>query len=444
MTSPSQANESAVSPRRADRLKLTDTTIADLQCPPGRKDVLVFDANEPGFGVRVTTDGKRVMLFQYRAGTAVRRYRIGVWGQGDLTAAKARREAEKLRGRVHAGEDPVAARKDSRTATVAAEKAERAAATVEAFTFGKLVDGWESKGLAHRRPSYAQDATTRLRTYFAAWSNLPAADITRADALKVLDQVEKARGVISARRGLAYGRAAYGWAEKRDLVAGNPFRGIAAPGKETARERVLTAAELQAIWQAACAMEGAAGAYVRVLLLTLQRREEVAGMKWTELAADRSTWTIPAERAKNGKAHLVHLSDPARAALAGLPRVKGNPYVFAGRRSAHIGGFSHIKDELLRVMAGAPPVQRGRRRAAKPDSVASSWRFHDFRRTGVTMLANMGVAPHVADKLLNHITGSIQGVAAVYQRAEFLAERKAALEAWAGFICGEGKTPTLA
>ena len=261
-----------MSPRQPSRVKLTDASLAGMSCPEGRKDALVFDAIEPGFGVRLTADGKRVMLFQYRAGDAVRRYRIGVWGQGGLTAAKARKEAERLRGLVHSGQDPAAERKATRAATLATERAGRAAAAVEAFTFGKLVDAWETKGLAHRRESYAADATTRLRAYFATWLERPASAITRADALAVLDQVEKGRGIISARRGLAYGRAAYGWAVKRDLVEGNPFQKIAAPGKETARERVLTEEELRAIWRAASAMAGIAGVYVRVLLLTLQRR----------------------------------------------------------------------------------------------------------------------------------------------------------------------------
>ena len=397
--------------------------------------MLLFDASEPGFGVRVTSDGTRVFLFQYRVGATVRRHRIGVWGEGRLTAAKARKEAERLRGQVHEGRDPVAARRVAEAQAVAEDKLARERASVDAFTFGRLVDGWETKGLAHRRPSYVKDATARLRLYFAAWLKRPAAGITKAEAISVIDQVERERGTTSARRALAYARAAYGWALKRNMLADNPFAGLAAPGKENTRERVLTREELGAIWQATGAMGGTAGAYLRCLLLTLQRREEVAGMRWEEVAADRTTWTVPAERAKNGKAHLVHLSEPVRQALAKVHQHKGNLHVFAGRGKGSVGGFSHMKDEVLRVIAGAEPIQPGKRRATKPKlEAAADWRLHDFRRTGVTALADMGIAPHVADRLLNHITGSIQGVAAVYQRAEFLAERKHAIEAWANFV----------
>lgn len=296
---------------------------------------MFFDTTLKGFGLRVTDKGMRVFLFQYRVGKAVRRHRLGEWPT--ITVAKARKAAKGHRGAVGAGGDPVAQRRALRAADVERVAAAKLAASVEAFTFGKLVDQWETTGLAHRRASYASDATSRLRAYFAAWADRPAASITKADALKVLDQVETDRGVISARRGLAYARAAYSWAEGRNLLAANPFRGIGAPGKETARERVLNDLELRAIWQAMSAIEGVTGAYLRCLLLTLQRREEVAGMRWVELAPDLSTWTIPAERAKNGKAHLVHLSEPVKASITSLPRIKGNPFVFPGRRKGSVG-----------------------------------------------------------------------------------------------------------
>jgi len=238
----------------------------------------------------------------------------------------------------------------------------------------------------------------------------------KLEVIQTIDQVETDRGTTSARRGLAYARAAYGWALKRGMVDTNPFAGIPAPGKENPRDRVLTSAEVEAVWLAAGQLEPIQGAFVRVLMLTLQRLEEVAGMTWSELSEDRAIWTIPGERAKNGKAHTVHLAPQVREILAGLPVMVGNPFVFVSRRNGKIAGFSAMKRKLVALMG---PIGE------------KDWRFHDFRRTGVTTLANMGIPPHIADKLLNHVTGTIRGVAAVYQRAEFLAERRAALEAWA-------------
>jgi integrase len=171
-----------------------------------------------------------------------------------------------------------------------------------------------------------------------------------------------------------------------------------------------------------------------VLLLTLARRDEVAAMRWSELSDD--TWTLPATRAKNGKAHVVHMSAPVRDILAAQPRIAGCSLVFPGDGlRGPIRGFSYIKRRLDSVIAAATQYE------AEPRAMPA-WTFHDFRRAGVTALAGMGFAPHVCDRLLNHVTGSISGVAAVYQRHEFLAERKAALGAWAAHIlaAAEGVT----
>ena len=146
-------------------------------------------------------------------------------------------------------------------------------------------------------------------------------------------------------------------------------------------------------------------------------------MRWSELDSPNhpTTWTVPAERAKNGKAHIVHLSEPVRAIIAALPMLRGNPFVFAGQANKPVAAFGYMKGRIEAEIEKAG--------ASIPD-----WRFHDFRRAGVTALAGMGFPPHVCDRLLNHLTGSIQGVAAVYQRQEFLAERKVVLTAWAEFV----------
>jgi integrase len=159
---------------------------------------------------------------------------------------------------------------------------------------------------------------------------------------------------------------------------------------------------------------------VRLLLLTAQRRDEVAAMRWSELWPDFAVWTVPKERAKNGRAHLVHLAPEARAVLADVPRVEGRDLVFTAHGRAPVSGFAKAKERLDRL------------------SGVRGWRLHDCRGTAVTRMAGAGFPPHVADRLLNHVEGAIRGVAAVYQRGEFLPERRAALEAWAGHViaCG--------
>jgi integrase len=364
-----------------------------------------------------------------------------------LSPDAARAAAGRFKGEAKAGRDPVAERKIEAVAR-------RAAAAETAFTFAYLVEAWANARKGDRRDSYLTVATASLKRHFAGWLSRPAASITLREAVQALDRIKSETGPTAANRALAYGRAAYSWAVKRQLVGNNPLGGVERPGRETARERLLTAEEVAAIYRAADSLSKPYDAFMRVLLLTLQRREEVAAMRWAELSPDLATWTLPGERAKNRKAHIIHLSEPVRAILGAMKRLEGCPYVFPAegklpasdapwtdRKPAEdvrsITAFSGAKRKLDETIAKV-------RREADPKTTAlPGWTMHDFRRAGVTALAGMGFAPHVCDRLLNHITGSIQGVAAVYQRNEFLSERKAALEAWAVHVlaAAEGRTP---
>jgi integrase len=408
-------------------LRLTDRIVASLSCPAGRQDALFFDSAEPGFGLRCTANGKRVFLFQYRYGTAVRRIRIGVWGEGRLTTASARGAAERLRGLVQSGQDPAAERKAAHAAAAVRE-------AEDAFTFFALIDSW-LEGIAHRRPRYRQDAEGRLKNYFADWRTRPASSLKKAEVVLALDRIARERGVTSARRALAYARAAYSWACKRATLQSNPFQGVAGPGQETARDRALDGAEIGTVWHAAAQLSNPIHtAYVRLLILTLQRRDEISALRWEEITPDLASLVIPAARAKNGRAHLVYLPPAAREILRTVPRFEGSAFVFPGRTpDGPITTFPAIK-------AGLDAAIRAER-AALGLSDISHWRFHDFRRSGVTRLADLGVAPHIADRLLNHISGTLRGVAAVYQRSEFLAERQHALTLWASYVlsCAEGR-----
>lgn len=414
-------------------MKFTDETIGNLVCPDGKKDVLFFDERLKGFGIRVMPnriDGqhRKVFLLQYRIDGKVRREPIGDWGS-ELSAAQARKKAEVLRGQVRDHKDPVAERKAASAARQAAEVERKRLKVEDAFTFEKLVAAWEERSLSSRRPSYRKEATARLRQGLAAWQLLPAAKITRTDAAAALLELANTRGPIGANRIMAYARACYGWAIKANLLEANPFAGLAAPGRERARDRALSSVEMATVWKATESLATVPQAFVRFLILTLQRRDEVAGATWQEFSADLKTWTIPAARAKNGRAHVVHLAPAAGRVLLTLIRSLGHPLVFAAPGAKKMNAFSTVKraiDARVAELGAEAAAAAGREPVAMP-----GWTFHDFRRTGVTTLAEKGFAPHVCDRLLNHVTGSIQGVAAVYQRAEFLVERKAALEAWA-------------
>jgi integrase len=413
------------------KFRLTQRAVETAICPPGRKDVLVFDGETRGFGLRVTAAGSKVFLAQYQSSAGKRRVPIGTFGV--LTVEEARKRAKAILGNAAEGRDPFAEQQAKAAAQRSAEAAAKAQAAEEAFTFGKLIDAWVTARKSDRRASYLAIATAAMRNHFKAWADRPASGITTVEAVRELDGIKANVGATAANRCLSYARAAYAWAEKRQMVARNPFRGVEAPARERARDRVLNRYEVGAIWRAAGTLNEPACGFVRVLLLTLQRRDEVASLRWDELTDDLTAWKLPAERAKNGKAHLIHLSEPVRAILADVSCQCGCPFIFPAASGKPISAFSAIKRTLDEA------IQRDRATAGLQPASLLGWTMHDFRRSGVTELASLGFPPHVCDRLLNHVTGSITGVAAVYQRAEFLNERRAALDAWAEYVVASGE-----
>ena len=412
----------------AGKIKLTDRALNEATLKPGQRDRLIFDRDLPGFGVRIQANGRKFFLVQYCMLGVRRRMPLGAYGV--LTVAEARKRALAALGDVARRIDPLAEQRAALAAQRAAEAKAKGQAVADEFTFRRLVDQWEAAREGACRASYLAVAGAAMRRHLADWLTRPAASITKAEARRALDKIADAGSPVAANRVLAYSRAAYGWGVRKDLVPANPFTGIEPPAAEKSRDRVLDADELASIWRAAGTLTIPNGAFVRVLMLTAQRRDEVAKMAWAELSPDLTTWTLPRERAKNDKAHVVHLAEPVRDIIAALPRIKDCPFVFATAGARPVSAHGAIKTAL----DAAVTAERG---AALP-----AWTFHDFRRAAVTALAGMGFAPHVCDRLLNHVGGAIKGVAAVYQRAEFLAERRAALDAWAAHVvrAAEGTT----
>lgn len=451
-------------------MKLGKREIDALACPPERRDRLVFDDDCPGLGVRVTQDGAKVFVFQYRRGALTRRLRLGRYGteadgRDGLTLAAARKLAIEARGQVAAGRDPAAERKEADAKQAAEAMARRRKGKADALTFGKLIDLWAAKKLADRSERYRAEAVRALRTSLSGLRDLPAHELDAATVRRVLDGIPRRRkpsaadaaerkgdgaksggkdpsplpakrGEAMARRARAYGSAMYAWALRQEMVSVNPFASVAIESREVRRDRVLNDAELGEVWRAISGLGWPWASYFGVLLLTLQRETEVAGMAWGELSADLSTWELPGARTKNGKPHTVHLAEPARAILRAESRAPGARLVFSTTGRTAISGFSHAKARLDAVIAKAratAAAEAGRKPEAMPP-----WRLHDFRRTGVTTLARKGVQWEVADKVLNHVTGAIQGVAAIYQRHDYLTERAAALDTWAAHVLAVG------
>ena len=212
-------------------------------------------------------------------------------------------------------------------------------------------------------------------------------------------------------------RTFFGWAVANDLAPADPTAGVRKPAKEScARPRADRRRDQGVFWDGTEQLGRPFGLVFRLMLLTAQRESEVAGMRWSELDLDGRTWTIPGARAKNGKPHIVHLNGLAIEVLDQVPRIVDQDLLFSGNGRTAVSGFSSAKARLDAAMG------------------ATDWVLHDLRRTATTGLARLGIAPHIADKVLNHTAGTIRGVAATYNRFEYLDERKAALEAWGRLV----------
>lgn len=395
--------------------KLSEKAIAALDAPEGKREAWLSDTEVVGLRVRAMAGAKTFYAcWTDRATGERRREKLGAWG--GITLEQAREAAQVILGDVAKGDDPQAKRA-ARRAEAEREKAERA------LTLAALVDDWAKLHLAGKRPRYAAEAVRAIKHAFARDLTKPAARLTRAEAVNVLDTLAKAGKVAIAGRTLAYARACYAWAAKRGKVPENPFAALPVAAGVTERERELSAEEIGKVWTAASRMPEPFGPFLCLLLLTLCRRDEVAGMRWSELSADLTTWTIPGARMKKGAAHVVALPEAARAALRTVKRRDGVDLVFTTTGKTPISGFAKAKASLDK--------------AAK----VSDWRLHDIRRTGVSALAAMGFNPVVADKLLAHQPSTLHGAAKTYQRYDFADERRRALEAWAAHVvrCGGGK-----
>lgn len=407
-------------------MKLTQRKIEALVCEPGKRDRMVADDDQRGLMVRVTAAGSKTYLAQFTVGGTKRRVPLGSCAAISLAAA--REAAAGIMGEVAKGNDPAADRKAAATA----QKAQEAR---DALTLAVLIADWDRLHLDGRAPRYRTEAVRALKVAFTKHLDLPAAALDRKAVVKVLDGLSAAGSASMASRTAAYGRACYQWAMKRGSLEANPFTLL--PVAETEkRDRVLSDEELVAVWNSADPAT-TFGAIVRTLILTGQRREEVGGMTWDEIAPDLTLWTIPRERAKNDQAHRVPLSAPVADLLRTRPRLSDCDHVFFGRHRRTKG-----EDGADAMVMG--PFNGWSKSKERLDAASGvkDWRLHDLRRTMATGLQRLGVRLEVTEAVLNHVAGSRAGIVGVYQRHTWADEKRAALDAWAARVMGivDGRT----
>jgi integrase len=381
------------------RTKLTKSSIDTLPIPPS--DIVYWDAGCPGFGVKVTPKGRKVFLVLYRtggAGSRLRKYTIGPYGR--VTLHQARVAAQKVFAAKLEGRDPAAEKRAAKRRLVV-DRVE------------DLLETYIAQRLSQNR-SGGEIARLLRRELGTPWAGRSIHEISKRDVVDVIAVVAQRGAPFAANKTLKSMKTFFRWCVGQAVLDRSPADGLPLPTKQVARDRVLDDKELVSVIVAARAIGGPYSRVIEFLVLTGQRRKEVARLTWDELDLVQRTWTLPRLRTKNAKTHMVHLSDQSLAVLNRTER--RGPLVFSVFGDKPFAAFSRAKPILDKL------------------SGVTGWRLHDLRRTCVSGMARLGVPPHVADKILNHQTGTISGVAAVYQRHEFLAERREALDTWGAHV----------
>ncbi len=381
-------------------MKLTKETLAKLKLEDGKSDQIWFDDDLPGFGVRLRAGGKAVWIMQYRVGVQQRRETLGDIRKVDLE--KARKEAKARFAAVTLGSDPAA---DKAQAKIKAKR-----------TLGAIAEQYLAFKADKLRPKSLHETTRYLRKSWKPLHGVPIHKIERGDVAVHLRRIASESGGVSANRAQTALSSMYTWAMKEGLTDSNPVVATNRPADEKPRERALTDAELAKIWNALPARDY--GRIVKLLVLTGQRRDEIGGLRWSEIDFDKRLISLPASRTKNKLPHDIPLSDSAIDVLSECKRRDGD-FVFGATGKRSFCGYALGKRTLDKVIRPA----------------LAPWRIHDLRRTCTTGMAEkVGVQPHIVEAVLNHVSGHKAGVAGIYNKAVYAKEKREALTLWADYV----------
>ncbi|WP_416897252.1 MAG: tyrosine-type recombinase/integrase [Minwuia sp.] len=380
-------------------------TVQEIKSTPAPRTGRTVLSDGRGLELRITPNGVRTFSFVGVLHGKKRRWTLGRFP--DLTLKSAREMRDTYASSLARGIDPVRGQ--------AGRDGARLAEAFEEFL----------KRYAYPRNRSAPEAERMLRhDLLPRFGHYPVSRIRRADIQSMLSEIADRGAPVQAGRVLANTRKLFNWCIEQEYCEANPCDRIGQPvsAAKIRRERVLTADELGRIWGASMSQTPHAGAFVRLLMLTGQRRGEVAQLRLAQ--TDGDIWTVPREAAKNSRPNTVPLSLQSRAVICWMqqfwpPEDRDDLYLFSGKTGHRpFSGFSKVKQSLDR------------------SSKVRNWRWHDLRRTMATWLSENGVPPHVVSALLNH---KDQSVTAIYNRYEYLDEKRDALELWAAHVEEQGR-----
>jgi integrase len=417
----------------AAKRDFTDRFLKSLKPAPTGKRVLHWDAQVPGFGVRVTDNsapgtGSFVLVARYPGSHNPTARRIGDYPAMNL--AQAREIARDWRDDLRQGMDP----------KVKLERQRREEARQRAQTFEAAFEDYARDHLRNLR-SGAQVRSAVERLAYPEWADIPLKEIKRLDVVDLVRDVKNETGPIAANRLLSFLKAFWAWALNQGKIDDSPAAAVKRMTKEKdrARDRVLTDIEIRAIWRASDEL-GIFGRAFQVMLLTGQRRTEVGAMKWSEIDLRNKVWKLSKARTKANRSHEVPLSDTVIEIINKTQRLAGSAYIFStgthrtgdSSEIAPISGWGKAKGALDRIVA-VKARKIAEEIAGDEAAKIEPWHLHDLRRTCATRLGKLGVPRLVVSKVLNHATSD---VTSVYDQHDYEPEKRAALDRWTTHLLG--------
>lgn len=373
--------------------RFTDRWLQSPALAPKAGRAEFVDGLCPGLHLRVTANGTKTFSVMYRSGGRLMRRTLGRYPRISLRSAR-RTALDQLR--------------DAREA---ADRVGSGLITHPEITYAQLVTAYTEKHLKPNTRTWESIQKGLMRPLMEPFFHRAVASISRREIIDLCDGLVADGKPQAAVHHLRFMKMLFNWAVARDLVSVSPCQGVKPPARTVERDRILSDSEIAAIWRATSQLPTPYGEMYRMFFLTGQRRCEVSTMRWTEILGD--LWTIPREKVKKDRPHTVPLTMSARAVLSSLvqlPRFEKDGYVFSttGGKSAS-SNFAKVKRQLDQL------------------SDTSGWTIHDIRRTVRSKLAELGVPREVARKVLNHEDGKVDRI---YNRHEYLAEKREALEKW--------------
>lgn len=394
---------------------LTDRYLKSLK-PPLEGRLEVSDTKRAGLRLRLSSTGKAMWMYEKRVkGGQKRKHTLGAWPE-PVSLSLARSMALEIEAEAAQGIDRVALAEE--------EQLSREAAQSSALSISQVLNLYDKLHLSKLRRG-----AERKRQIEQALANIldrPMGQLCRADLQRAVDDKASAGRGVYANRIRSALMAFTGWAAGRDHLETDFGLKLTKPTKEASRTRTPSTAEVHAIWDATFGLGNLWGPALRLLILTAQRRQEILGLRWSEVNLDAATITKPGTSTKNGQEHVTHLSELAIAELSILKqrieakRKKVEGLIFTTTGTTPVSGVSKVKVRLDKLLGDE----------FKP------WRLHDLRTAFATAMVERGVPENVADRVLNHsaVGSAPSAVARVYNRAGLLDQRAKALDMWAGLV----------